>query len=213
MSNQYEQLLSTLNGFAEKASKKTLTLGQALDSLHHAAYALISLIIVLPFIQPIPLGPLTVLGGITFITLGWQLWRGNHAPVLPAKIRAVEMSEKTWLMLAKVSVTVVNVCQKITRPRLGILVDGVRGEKIGAAILMLAGLLMAVPFGVLPGSNMLPGLAILFYCIAQFEEDGLMIIIAIIWLIITMVYIGLFLYASWHVIGETWQYLAHWLGM
>ena len=213
MSSQYDQLLNTLNGFAEKASKKTLTLGQALDSLHHAAYALISLIIVLPFIQPIPLGPLTILGGVTFMTLGWQLWRGNHAPVLPAKIRAVEMSEKTWRILAKVSVTVVKVCQKITKPRLSVLVDGIRGEKIGAAILMLAGLLMALPFAVLPGSNMLPGLAILFYCIAQFEDDGLMIIIAIIWLVITMIYMGLFIYASWHFITEASHYFANWLGL
>jgi len=35
------------------------------------------MILVLPFLQPVPLGPLTVIGGITFAVLGFQIWCGH----------------------------------------------------------------------------------------------------------------------------------------
>jgi len=196
--SSYEAIVATLTGFADQSKTKPLTLGEAMDSLDHAAYALIALILVLPFLQPIPLGPLTVLGGLTFATLGWQLWRGHDSPVLPQKIRAVAMSEKTWRILATVLLKVINFCKKFTKPRFVSLVTGRRGEKVGAIILISAGLLMAIPFGVLPLNNILPGLAVLFYCIGQLEQDGLMIWIAFFWLVFTTVYFGLFFYGLFY---------------
>jgi len=57
---------------------------------------------------------------------------------------------------------------------------------------------MAIPFGVLPLNNILPGLAVLFYCLGQLEQDGLMIWIAFFWLIFTTVYFGLFFYGLFY---------------
>lgn len=83
--SDYAKLVKTLQKFAEKAKDKPLTVGEALDTLDEAGYAFICIILVLPFLQPVPLGPFTVLGGIAFGTLGWQLWRGYESPVLPKK--------------------------------------------------------------------------------------------------------------------------------
>ncbi len=190
--SQYDQIVTTLSGFAEKAKQKPLTLGEALDTLDHAAFSLIAIILTLPYLQPIPLGPLTVLGGVTFAALGWQMWLGKESPVLPEKIRNVAMSEKTWRILATVCLKIVTFCGKFTKPRLTHLVTGKTGQKIGGFVLISAGLLMAIPFGVLPFNNLLPGLAIMFYCFGQLEEDGLMVFIAFFWLIFTTVYFSAF---------------------
>ncbi len=77
--------VKTLNQFAEQSKIKPLTLGEALDSLDKASYALISIILVIPFLQPLPLGPITVIGSIAFATLGLQLMRGHEPPVLQKK--------------------------------------------------------------------------------------------------------------------------------
>lgn len=196
--NHYDVLVAALTHFAEQAKTQPLTLGEALDTLDEAAYALIALILVLPFLQPVPLGPLTVLGGLTFATLGWQLWRGHESPVLPEKIRLVAPSEKSWRILVSVCLKIVNFCRKFTRPRYTALTSGSSGQKIGAFVLMSAGLLMAIPFGILPFNNFLPGLAILFYCFGELEDDGLMVIIAFAWLAITVVYFGLFFFGLWY---------------
>jgi hypothetical protein len=86
-------------------------------------------------------------------------------------------------------------------------VAGRKGQKIGGFVLMSAGLLMAIPFGVLPLNNLLPGLAVLFYCIGELEDDGLMIIIAFAWLIITIIYFALFFFGLYYLGNEVFEYL------
>jgi len=206
--SKYDQILAALNGFVEKSKSKPLSLGEALDSLDHAAFSLIAIILALPYLQPIPLGPLTVLGGLTFAALGWQMWRGNEAPVLPNKIRNVIMSEKAWRILAKVCLKIVTLCKKFTKPRLTHMVTGPRGHRIGGFVLIAAGLLMAIPFGVLPFNNTLPSLAILFYCFGQLEEDGLMVFIAFFWLLVTVIYFAVFFYGIYYLGAEA---MRHWL--
>jgi hypothetical protein len=198
MTANYDQIVATLNRFAEQAKTRPLSLGEALDSLDHAAFALIAMILALPYLQPVPMGPLTVLGGVTYAVMGWQLLRGHESPALPQKMRAVEMSEKTWRILTKVCLKVVAFVRKFTRPRLTWLTAGERGQRIGGLILLAAGLLMAVPFGVLPFNNTLPGLAVLFYAFGQFEQDGLMVLISFLWLIFTALYFGYFFYLAWY---------------
>ena len=194
----YETLVKTLQQFAEQSKLKPLTIGEALDTLDEAGYAFIAIILVLPFLQPLPLGPITVLGGVAFATLGWQLYRGHESPVLPEKVRAVELSAHTWQILVNVCLKILGFCRKFTKPRYVSLVNGRRGQKIGGFILLAAGALMAIPFGILPLNNLLPGLAILFYCIGELEDDGLMFYIAFFWLIFTVVYFCAFFFMFWY---------------
>lgn len=194
----YNTLVKTLNQFAEQSKTKPLTLGEALDSLDEAGYAFIAIILVLPFLQPLPMGPITVLGGVAFATLGLQLFNGHESPVLPHKIRNVEFSENTWRILVNVCLKILGFCRKFTKPRYSGIVDGPKGQKFGGFILLAAGALMAIPFGVLPLNNLLPGLAILFYCIGELESDGLMFFIAIFWLIVTVIYFIAFFAALWY---------------
>lgn len=193
----YDTLVKTLHRFADQSKERPLTLGEALDSLDEAAYAFIAIILVLPFVQPIPLGPITVLGGLAFATLGWQLMRGHESPMLPQKVLAVEFSEKTWRILVNVCLKILGLCRKFTKPRYIGLVTGRKGQKIGGFVLLAGGALMAIPFGVLPFNNVLPALAILFYGIGELEEDGLMVFIAFFWLAVTVVYFGAFFVALW----------------
>jgi hypothetical protein len=196
----YDTLIATLHGFAKKAEQAPLSLGAAIDSLENAAFPLIALILALPFMQPIPLGPLSIIGGFTFIALGWQCWRGDTAPTLPEKIRHIEMSAQTWDTLGALCAKVMHFCVQFTKPRLPQLVTGVQGRKIGAGILIASGVLMAIPFGgILPFNNMLPAFAILFYAVAQLEKDGAMIAISLLWLLITAIYFIAFFAVIWHI--------------
>lgn len=205
--NDYERLVANLSRFEQEAKVRPLTLGEALDSLEGTAYALIALILVIPFVQPLPLGPITVLGGVTFAALGWQMWRGHTSPILPAKIRNVEMSEKSWRTLGNACLKIVNFCHKFTKPRMLHLVEGRQGQKIGGMIFMVSGLLMAIPFGVLPLNNTLPGLAILFVCLGDMESDGLMTVVAIGWIIVTVLYFSAFFIGLYFLGNEVFEYL------
>src|ERR1017187_7370723 len=194
----YQTLVANLNRFAEQSKTRPLTLGEALDTLDEAAYAFITIILVLPFMQPIPTGPLSVIGGLAFATLGWQLLRGHEAPVLPKKVRAMAMSENSWRTLVKICLKILGFCRKFTKPRYPTWVGGRKGQQVGGFVLVTGGLLMAIPFGVLPFNNTLPGLAILFYGIGELEQDGLMVLVAFFWLIVTVVYFSVFFFSLWY---------------
>jgi hypothetical protein len=205
--NDYERLLASLSRFEEQAKQKPLTLGEALDSLHGSAYPLISLILVIPFFQPVPLGPMTIVAGLAFSFLGWQMWYGRTSPVLPKAMRDLALSEETWRLIGHGCLKIVNFCHKFTKPRLYALVEGRQGQRIGGIILMMAGALMAIPFGILPMNNTLPGLAILFVCLADMESDGLMTLIAFGWIIVTMLYFTAFFIGLYFLGTEVFEYL------
>lgn len=193
----YDTLVKTLQRFAEQSRERPLTLGEALDSLDEAAYGFIAVILALPFLQPVPLGPITVVGGVAFAVLGWQLLCGHESPVLPKSVREVALSEKSWRILVNVCLKILGFCRKFAKPRHTHLLSGRLGQKLGGFVLLSGGALMAIPFGVLPFNNMLPGLAILFYAIGELEEDGLMLFISFFWLIVTVLYFGAFFVALW----------------
>lgn len=193
----YRTLVTTLEGFADQAKQRSLTLGEVVDTLDQAAYAFIAIILVLPFMQPVPTGPLSVIGGLAFAVLGWQMLRGHESPVLPQRMRAVEMSEHTWRILVQVCLKILGFCRKFSKPRHGWVFEAGNGQRIGGIILVAAGLLMAIPFGVLPFNNTLPGLAILFYGIGELEGDGLMVFIAFFWLAVTVTYFSIFFVMLW----------------
>ena len=194
----YQTLLDTLHAFQMQAKQRPITIGELIDSLDEAAFAFIAIILVLPFLQPIPLGPFTVAGGLTFAILGLQLLRGHESPVLPERIRALELHEKTLQIMIRVGLKIVDLCRKITRPRMQHLVSGKTGRQVSGWILLAAGLLMAIPFPIpLPLNNAIPGLAILFYCIGELEDDGLMVFFSLFWLVLTVLYFTAFFVSIW----------------
>ena len=65
------------------------------------------------------------------------------------------------------------------------------------SVKMVLGFILALSQKVIH-SFVLPGLAILFYCIGELEEDGLMFYVAFFWLILTVAYFGAFFFMLWY---------------
>lgn len=194
----YQTLVDTLHAFQMQAKHRRITIGELIDSLDEAAFAFIAIILVLPFLQPLPLGPISIAGGLTFAVLGLQLLRGHESPVLPKRIRELELHEKSLQIMISVGLKIVDFCRKITRPRMQYLVSGKTGQQVSGSILLAGGLLMAVPFPIpLPLNNAIPGLAILFYCIGELEDDGLMVFFSLFWLVVTLLYFTAFFVSIW----------------
>lgn len=181
-------LVHALRHCVERAAGGDLTLGEVLDSVQEASYAFICIVLTLPFLQPVSLGPLAVAGGMVFALLGAQCLGGHHAPVLPARVRAVVLTQRHWEILLETCIRLLGWCARITRQRHTGWVEGTRGRRMLGGILLAGGLLMALPFFGLPFNNALPALAIFCVSLAQLERDGLMVFIALGWLAATVVY-------------------------
>ena len=208
----YKNLATILESIAEKAITKPLSIREVLARLDHFGFSIIALILVLPFMQPFPVGPLSVIGGLTIAALGMQLLKRKPFPVLPERLLIITPSNKSWKWITKVCIFIIYWSKKITRPRLLWFVSNKAGLKFEGGIFILGGLLMAIPFAmILPLNNFFPGLAILFATIAQFEKDGLFIVLGIFWIIFSIIYFSLFFYGLYYLGGEGMQYLPEWI--
>ncbi|MCG3143914.1 MAG: hypothetical protein HONDAALG_01286 [Gammaproteobacteria bacterium] len=207
--SDYATLVATLEGFRERAQGRALTLGEVLDSIEEASFCFFAIILVLPFLTPVSLGPLATAGGLVFAAMGWQMWRGHKVPVLPQRVRRIEVGAQTWEVTTRVCLKILGWSRKITRPRYTRLVTGALGRRNSGLVLMAAGLLMAIPFFGLPFNNALPGLAILFVCVAELEQDGLMLFGALFWLAVTVVYFSIVLTVAAVLGDQAWTYLGN----
>ena len=118
--------------------------------------------------------------------------------MLPQKIRDVTLSLQTRIVLVKTCLKIVAFCRKFSRPRLDFLVKGIYSQKLGGFIFMAVGVLVAVPLGgIVPFKNLFPSLAILFYTTGEIENDGLMILLALICLVLTLIFYGVLMYVIW----------------
>lgn len=169
------ELLETLRAFAVRAESERLTLGEVADGLGGSSFSLLCIILSLPFLTPVSLGPLATIGGITLAAIAWQMVRGDAAPSLPARVRALEMSPKIWHALLATCFKIVNWCGRFARPRYRQWVEGATGTRLRGVLIISLGLLMALPLFGMPFNNALPALGIVVVCLAELEDDGLLV--------------------------------------
>ena len=210
MSN-HRVLIQKLRGIAKKAERRPIKIKEGLIDLNHFGFSFISFLLVLPFMQPFPVGPISVLGGITFAAFGWQVLKGYSVPHLPKKINAIVLSQSNWRRITNAAIKLIQWTEKFTKPRLPLLIEGELGIRIEAIVLILAGLLMAIPFGILPLNNFFPGLAILFCALGQLHKDGLFILIAFFWILFTILYFAAFFIGLYLLGLEGIHNFSHWI--
>ena len=210
MSN-HRVLIQKLRGIAKKAERRPIKIKEGLIDLNHFGFSFISFLLVLPFMQPFPVGPISVLGGITFAAFGWQVLKGYSVPHLPKKINTIVLSQSNWRRITNAAIKLIQWTEKFTKPRLPLLIEGELGIRIEAIVLILAGLLMAIPFGILPLNNFFPGLAILFCALGQLHKDGLFILIAFFWILFTILYFAAFFIGLYLLGLEGIHNFSHWM--
>ncbi len=154
---------------------KEVTLGEISDRLKSKGLIFLSLIAVLPFLQPIPLPGISTLLGLVIALQGIGLILFNK-PLLTQKMRTQKISPHMVEKFIKVS-------QKIY-PWLSWMVTGTGKElthlKIvriisGVTLLGLA-LFLSLPLPVI-GSNFLPAIGIFCICIGLLEEDFVLVLV------------------------------------
>ena len=195
------------------ASSAGVTLDTMLERLGRAGFCFAALLLSVPFVQPLSLGPLNMIGGLTFMMIGWQLAAGREKPNLPKTARELKIQGKGWVGALKLCLRILGFCRRFTRVRCETWVTGTHGDRVVGWLILSGGLLLAVPMASLPLNNSLPALMILFACVGWLERDGLMVIVSLVWGVATLIYftlVGLALFFfgtkvfSW--IGALWPF-------
>lgn len=182
-----EQLASIIEQLPEDA----LTLGELLDLFGDEGLLLLTILLTLVFLIPVSIpGVSTVFGGAILLIgisrlIGRPLWlpRRLREKALPAaKLRPALNGGLSW----------VRRLERISRPhRMPAFVDSRAANLFNNLAFILAALLLMAPFGFVPFSNTLPGIALLFYAIGLIQRDGVAMLLGHAANIATIVYFGI----------------------
>jgi hypothetical protein len=154
------------------------TLGWLMHNLHTRSFGIIMLLLALVAIAP----GLSIVAGLLLMMPAFQMITGKAAPVFPRRIAAHPLPARYLAAVLQRSVPVLKYLEHVVHPRWHTPVE-VTKRTVGAVVFMLSVTLVFIP---LPLSNVVPALVIALLSLAYLEEDGVLLLIALLTAVITL---------------------------
>jgi len=151
-----------------------LTMGDIVTALEDRAFGLLMLLLALPNCPPMPGIPfVSTVTGTPLAFFAGQLALGHHTPWLPRRLLRQSIG-RAQLLRALLTITpYVRKVERLLKHRLPGLATGL-GERIAATTAFILAVILALP---IPGGNLLPAWAIVFFSLGIIERDGVCIVV------------------------------------
>jgi hypothetical protein len=174
----YMKLSKNIQALLEENINLPLSIGKLLEHTGEHAFGMISGLLTLPLMIPIPvpLAGFSTLLGSGVILMGFQLALGFRQPWLPPAITHLELSPIASQKLLKNINRVLLPLERLAQPRLLRLSHSLLLRRLLGLCLAWNATLMALPLPI-PFTNLLPAYTILFLVIGTLEFDGLFLLI------------------------------------
>jgi hypothetical protein len=179
------------------------------DLIGHDGLMLLTAFLTIIFLVPVSIpGVSTVFGGAILLIsitrlLGRNLW-------LPKKLELREVSSEKLRGGFLRGLRWFKRLEKVSRPhRMGWLINGRFMHFVNNSALILGAVLLMAPFGLIPFSNTLPAVAILFFAIGFLQRDGVCILLGHLSNVATIVYFAILIGGGAVAIQKAWQALVN----
>ena len=160
---------------ADEVEGDGATLGWILGQLHERAFGLFLMVLALPCCIPFLYGvPQVVALPLMFISA--QILIGRDMPWLPRRLAARIVSKKALHDLADRARPWLLRLEAISRPRLSGLTRSPFDRIVGLALVLFSASIL-VP---LPGTNTVPGIAVVIVAMGLLQRDGVLVILGAI---------------------------------
>ena len=190
------RLSATLRNMSAALSGRTMSLRRVLELIGEEGMLLVCAVLALPFLIPVSIpGVSTVFGlAIVLFSVGVTI---NRVPWLPARILDRDLPADALQQTFRKTERIVERLERIVRPRLPVVSSTPVARALHGTGLVLAGLLLMVPFGFVPFSNTLPALAVVLLALGMLERDGWLIVGGHVMNVATMTYFGALVAGAW----------------
>lgn len=151
-----------------------ITLEAIIKNVKEEALLILCLMVILPFLQPIPIpGVSSVLGFILILQgLGLMLWR---KPLLTRGMKKITISHERFNSILKAALKFSTFISKLSAFKHPVVNTKLSHILCGLSI-MFAGAFISLPLPI-PFSNFIPALGTFMICIALLEEDIILLIL------------------------------------
>ena len=180
-----------IEGMIGRLPPDSVSLGELLDLFGDEGLLLLTILLTLVFLIPVSIPGVSTVFGAAILLVGVSRLFGR--PLwLPAKLRGRPLPAARLRPALSGGLHWVRRLERISKPyRLRGLVDGRLQALFNNLAFILAALLLMAPFGFVPFSNTLPGLALLLYAIGMIQRDGTAIVLGHLANIGTIIYFGI----------------------
>ncbi len=167
----------------------TIQLRDLMGLIGEQGLLLFCIFLIIPFLLPVSIPGVSTLFGlmIILISVGIVL---NRILWLPAVLLDRELATEHLIPALQKGSHFLSRIDRFIRPRLVGLTHGSVINRFNGMGLLLGGVLLIFPLGLIPFSNTLPALAILFLSIGILQRDGLFIVLGYLMLIASLAYFG-----------------------
>ena len=177
-------LLDTLDGLFHGARDSVLTLDDFLAGLRGRSYAFAILALDLPNCLPTGIPWLSTITGVPMLILLLQMLAGRPIPVLPRSIGRRGLPRGRLQDFLKRVHGPLRRLERAVHARHEWLVTGLPRRLLLAAFVVVT-VILALP---IPFDNLLSAWAVLFFCLALIEDDGLMAMLGWLFAQLTLVW-------------------------
>jgi len=181
LSRQLERLIQNL-------PDDTLSTSELIQRCGEQGLLLLSALLTLVFLIPISLPGVSTVFGAVIVLVGISRLRGR--PLwLPKRVQQQHVATRRLRPALQRGLVWVRRIEKISRAhRLSAMAKGRVVDVVNNLAFILAALLLMSPFGFVPLSNTLPGIALLFYALGLAQRDGMAVLIGHAVTIMTLIY-------------------------
>lgn len=168
------RLSATLRAVADRLPPDSITLRTLLELIGEQGMLLVCAILAVLFMLPISIPGVSTVFGLAIVLIALAV-TFNRVPWLPRRILDRPLSAPALRQAFQRGERIVARVERMVRPRWPILTATAAANVVHGAVLTFTGILLMAPLGLVPFSNTLPALAILFLALGMLERDGLLI--------------------------------------
>ena len=191
-----EKLSAQFAAIARSLPDEKLPVQALLERVGQSGMLLFAVFLTLPFLVPVSVPGVSTVFGLLIILIGIG-FALDRLPWLPSFVMGRTVpAGRLGAALEQGSKLVARI-EGFLHPRLGFLVHGLGMNRLNGLTLAFAGVLLMAPFGFVPFSNTVPGLAILFLALGMLERDGAFVILGYLMTVATCVYFGVLIWGAY----------------
>jgi hypothetical protein len=179
------------------------------DSLGREAFVFLALVLTLPFLVPVSIPGISTVFGAVIALVGISIML-NREPWLPQRYLRREFSSARLRQALAKGADWLNRLEKFSQPRWHAWVRSHTMNRLNGFMMLVAALLLMAPFGFVPFTNTLPGMAIIFLCLGLLQNDGRSIALGYLANLLTVVYFGFILSFGASAVNAGLQHITSW---
>jgi hypothetical protein len=182
-------LSETLTDTARSIKGDSISLRQLLELIGEQGMLMFCMILMVPFLLPVSIPGISTVFSVVVIFIGIGVTL-NRVPWLPQRLMNRSFATENLVPALEKGARTMTRLDRFIRPRLLVMTHGATINRLNGLLLIFGGVLLIFPFGLIPFSNTLPALAVVFLCAGMLQRDGIFILLGYVMLAVTVIYFG-----------------------